>query len=135
MANPVQIRARWQPDAWVALSLVRYNRDAVERLKEALRVRAYNAETREWLVPEWALEDVADEFGLRISVSGRPPYHSQDLRYSVLSVHRDAPDSVVKAAYRALAFELHPDRNHGATSEKMKQLNAAYQSISKERGL
>jgi curved DNA-binding protein CbpA len=41
---------------------------------------------------------------------------------------------VVKAAYRALAFELHPDRNHGANGEKMKQLNSAYQSISKERG-
>jgi hypothetical protein len=135
MATPIHIRARWHPSRWVALSFARYNRDAVARLKDALEVRAYDAESREWLIPEWALEDVADEFGVKISVSGQPPQQPQDSRYLVLSVHREAPNCVVKAAYKALAFELHPDRNHGATGEKMKQLNVAYQSISKERGL
>jgi hypothetical protein len=45
----------------------------------------------------------------------------QDPRYSVLSVHCAAPDCVVKAAHKALAFELYPDPNHGANGEKIKQ--------------
>ncbi len=134
MASPVRICARWYQGRFVALSFARYNRAAVQRLKDALSVRAYDAENKEWLIPEWALEDVEDEFGLSISVAGRPPQHLQDPRYSVLSVCRDAPDCVLKAAYKALAFELHPDRNGGANAERMKQLNSAFQAISKERG-
>jgi hypothetical protein len=54
--------------------------------------------------------------------SGRRQDH-----YQVLGVAPDAPDEVIKAAYRALAAKYHPDRNPGDRDAelKLKRLNAA----------
>lgn len=43
----------------------------------------------------------------------------------------DAPDEVIRAAYRALANKYHPDRNPGdrGAEFKLKRLNAAYQVL------
>jgi molecular chaperone DnaJ len=48
--------------------------------------------------------------------------------YDVLGCKKEAPASEIKAAYRKLAMELHPDRNPGDhTSEvKFKEINEAY---------
>jgi hypothetical protein len=48
--------------------------------------------------------------------------------YEVLGVNPDAPDEVVRAAYRALAAKYHPDRNPGDPDAelKLKRVNAAY---------
>ncbi|MBJ6765211.1 J domain-containing protein [Myxococcaceae bacterium JPH2] len=51
--------------------------------------------------------------------------------YHVLGVSPlDSPD-VVRARYRELAMERHPDR--GGSAEKMRELNAAYERILKHR--
>jgi curved DNA-binding protein CbpA len=52
--------------------------------------------------------------------------------YDVLGVTRDAPDEVIRAAYRALAVKYHPDRNPGNSEaeSKLKRLNAAFQVLS-----
>jgi curved DNA-binding protein CbpA len=52
--------------------------------------------------------------------------------YDVLGVTRDAPDEVIRAAYRALAAKYHPDRNPGDSDaeSKLKRLNAAFQVLS-----
>jgi hypothetical protein len=47
--------------------------------------------------------------------------------YSVLAVARGAPESVVDAAYRALAKENHPD--NGGDPENFKSIKQAYESI------
>lgn len=55
--------------------------------------------------------------------------------YERLKVTQDAPPEVIRAAYRALANRLHPDRNGGlggpddAMHEQMASLNAAYEIL------
>ncbi len=49
--------------------------------------------------------------------------------YDVLHITRDAPDCVVKAVYKALAFEHHPDR--GGNSEEFQKVKEAYEAIIK----
>lgn len=53
--------------------------------------------------------------------------------YKCLGVQPDAPASVIKAAYRALAMELHPDRNPGRdTTSQFQKLQEAYAVLSDE---
>ncbi len=58
--------------------------------------------------------------------------------YTVLGIDRNATDEEVKQAYRELARKYHPDRYRDSdladlASEKMKEINAAYEEIQKER--
>jgi len=59
--------------------------------------------------------------------------------YVVLGVARTASDDEIKAAYRALAKKYHPDNYANApdiadvASEKMREVNEAYDTIVKER--
>ena len=48
--------------------------------------------------------------------------------YEVLGVERGAGPETIKGAYRKLAKEHHPDRNHGDTTAEVrfKELNEAY---------
>ena len=49
----------------------------------------------------------------------------------MLGVTTDAPDEVIRAAYRALAAKYHPDRNpgDGGAELKLKRLNAAFRVL------
>lgn len=57
--------------------------------------------------------------------------------YEVLGVSQNATDEEIKAAYRRLVKKYHPDRfandpeKQAAASEKLKQINAAYDMITK----
>ena len=58
--------------------------------------------------------------------------------YEVLNVSSTATDEAVKKAYRELARKYHPDNYHDnpladLAQEKMKEINAAYDAIQKER--
>ncbi|HXY74861.1 MAG TPA: DnaJ domain-containing protein, partial [Dehalococcoidales bacterium] len=51
--------------------------------------------------------------------------------YEVLGVSRNASDDEIKKAFRALAFQYHPDRNPDKNAtEKFKELNEAYEVLS-----
>ena len=62
--------------------------------------------------------------------------------YKILDVPKSATDAEVKKAYREMAKKYHPDRvntqdeaiKKGA-EEKFKQVQTAYETIQKERGL
>ena len=47
--------------------------------------------------------------------------------YSILYVTKEAPDCVIKAAYKALVFKYHPDR--GGDAEEFQKVKAAYDKI------
>ena len=52
--------------------------------------------------------------------------------YEILGVPSDASEKQIKAAYRKLAFQYHPDRNKGdpESAAKMKAVNEAYAVLS-----
>ncbi|MFC2034139.1 molecular chaperone DnaJ [Chloroflexota bacterium] len=51
--------------------------------------------------------------------------------YEILGVDRNATDEKIKKAFRKLAFEYHPDRNHDdEAEEKFKEVNEAYEVLS-----
>src|SRR5438105_790614 len=51
--------------------------------------------------------------------------------YDILGVSKEASEAEIKAAYRKLALEHHPDRGGGQTAEtKFKKINEAYQVLS-----
>lgn len=51
--------------------------------------------------------------------------------YQELNVNKDASEQEIKASYRKLAFEYHPDRNKGEqAADKMKAVNEAYAVLS-----
>lgn len=52
---------------------------------------------------------------------------SENWAHRVLFVTSDAPPEVIRAAYKALAMLYHPD--HGGDSERMLELNRAYEHL------
>lgn len=58
---------------------------------------------------------------------------SPDSPYSVLGIHPNALDVVVRGAYRALAREYHPDTGLKPDPAKFQKVTEAYDAIMKER--
>ena len=56
-----------------------------------------------------------------------------DDHYATLNIAMDAPDAVVRAAYRVLAARYHPDRRERGSAARMQQVNAAYHVLSDPR--
>ena len=53
--------------------------------------------------------------------------------YKTLHVDPDAPQEVVKAAWRSLSGKHHPDSNKEPDEQKMKKINVAYERICREK--
>ncbi len=50
--------------------------------------------------------------------------------YEILGVPKDAAQSEIKSRYRQLAKELHPDKSKNNDSDKMVEINKAYEVLS-----
>jgi len=51
--------------------------------------------------------------------------------YDILGVGRNATDEEIKKAFRKLAFQYHPDHNHGdGAADRFKEINEAYEVLS-----
>lgn len=65
----------------------------------------------------------------------RPTWREGDTPYETLGLISMAPDSVVKAAFKALCEELDPERGGvGGSYEPIERVRAAYEKIKAERG-
>ncbi len=69
-------------------------------------------------------------------------YKDSGAAYSILEIEKTATDEELKKAYRRMAVKYHPDKiNHLgeefqlAAKEKFQQVQGAYETIKKERGL
>jgi DnaJ like chaperone protein len=93
------------------------------------------------------LERVAEILGLSFHAQYDPPPRTRTASgndpYSVLKVPRNAPMSEIKAAWRKLSREHHPDNliakgvpedYVAIANQKMAEINAAYDAIRQERG-
>ncbi len=94
-----------------------------------------------------ALKECAVGMGLSLSdvdsmLNLKDAGTSLDAAYKVLGVSADASDSEVKAAYRKLALQNHPDKVatlgdevRKAAEKRLQEINAAKETIWKARGL
>ena len=57
----------------------------------------------------------------------------EDSPYRVLGINPDAPDFLVRAAYKSLMREYHPDSGKSPNEEMAKKINDAYDRICLER--
>lgn len=69
-------------------------------------------------------------------------YNSTDSAYKILEIEKSASNDEVKKAYRRMAKKYHPDKLQGlgeehlkGAQEKFQNIQAAYESIKKERGI
>jgi len=69
-------------------------------------------------------------------------YKSTDSAYKILEIETSASDSELKKAYRKMVKKYHPDKLTGlgeehlqGAKEKFQNIQAAYETIKKERGL
>ena len=67
---------------------------------------------------------------------------STDSSYIILGVDRNTTNEEIKKAYRGLAVKYHPDKVgylgediKKKAKEKFQQINEAYETIKKERGM
>jgi len=77
-------------------------------------------------------EEVAKRLGKFFSVPEEPELPA-DSPYSILGVHPEAMDVVVRGAYRALAREYHPDTGTKPDAAKFQAATEAYKAIMAER--
>lgn len=89
-------------------------------------------------------DDFSDFFGRRRAggsssgsggSSGSSGSYSTSDPYATLYVLPSAPEHVIRAAYKALAIALHPDRNRAAdATEQMQRVNAAFDAVKRAKG-
>ncbi|SRR5581483_7819071 len=53
--------------------------------------------------------------------------------YAILGIPPDADDTTIRTAYRALARRYHPDAGEGSSTEKFREIVAAYETLSDPR--
>ena len=91
------------------------------------------------------IEQIAYHLGISSTDSGSIKnmfVKSTDSSYIILGVNRNATNEEIKKAYRGLAVKYHPDKVgylgddiKNKAKEKFQQINEAYETIKKERGM
>jgi len=122
---------------WVKV-ITPYDADFVNSLKADIAPshRQWDSTGKFWMVNDTYLDELVklvqwyyDEVTTDLIDAGDSPSNGP---YSAMFLLKEAPDELVKSAYRLLSMAWHPDR--GESTEQMTKLNAAYESIKLERG-
>lgn len=119
-----------------------FNRDLVEGLKLHIPAtyREYEPTTKTWIVDAvhaaTALHLLRSAFPDATITNPEEPKQHRFRRsdpHHVLYLHPDAPACVIRAAYRALCMEFHPDRAPADKRDQMHEeqiaLNRAYAAL------
>jgi DnaJ-domain-containing protein 1 len=118
---------KWLGEQWIGVTFT-YAPRVVEAVKR-IPIRAYDPETRTWWVPLRLARDL--ERAVREARDFTPREQPRELPVAdacrVLGVQPDAPACVVRAAYKALSLERHPDR--GGSTEAFQRLEAAHAAL------
>ncbi len=116
---------------------------AISELKGIIPVafRNYEPTKKTWIITDWeCLDEWLDELRSVYVVkteyddeqpSRPPPPQSIASPFQILYLLPNAPPEVIKAAYKALAKLHHPD-TRGGGSEKMIEINRAYETLTQE---
>lgn len=119
-----------------------YNAELVDALKKNIpaRQRKWCPDIKQWWFKEEVIDDVLgllEHFCSNVHHSngsaygtGRPPGADVAAAYRTLYLTPDAPAEVIKAAYRALSKQYHPDA--GGTTGAMQRLNEAFERLTKK---
>lgn len=116
-----------------------YDADFVQSLKNHLppSMRRWDPMDKIWLIHELYLDDaieLMDQYFDDYEIDIPEPLQNQNQGpYGILFLLPNAPNELVKSAYRTLSMRYHPDK--GGSTETMARLNQAYEDIKNERGL
>lgn len=118
-----------------------YDRVFIEQIKEWIPAwsREYDPGSKTWTIGIAYAAEIEPRMRARFGYietygsPGGPRFdtghgHKPDADHQKLYVTQDAPLTVIKAAYRALSKELHPD--NGGDHSQMIQLTEAYERVS-----
>jgi DnaJ-class molecular chaperone len=75
-----------------------------------------------------------DVFASTVAILTPSRLEDPDDPYNILCIQRTAGERVVKMAFRAAAFESHPDTGIHPDSQKFQKAVEAYKKIKEERG-
>lgn len=138
----------WRSNILNACRQIARNMNRSQRL-QLLNFLVYIAQADGTVAPEElaALQEVALNLGLSQAdldsmLNLRNAGSDLDAAYKVLGIDKNATDEEVKAAYRRMALQHHPDRVatlgddvRAAAERKFKEINEAKERIYKSRGL
>lgn len=96
-------------------------------------------------VRNWTGIDISKALGIDVPPIPKPSDAQETIRkwrdstsgpspYKILGVDSDAPQGVVRAAYKALCKQYHPDSGKEPNVEKTKEINIAYEQICNMKG-
>ena len=127
---------RYASARWVGFTPPAYEPTFVEEFKRVVRIHAWDAWSKTWWFHEGDLEATlslasvywhVDRTDFPVVAPGKVPI-GKISPYSILGVDKNAPDSVVEGAYRALRTDL-----IDGSPEPLWELEEAYEQIQRQR--
>lgn len=111
--------------------MITITKDDQARPEDNLRL-IYIGLERLRMIEKAGLSDIVREALLQIDAPTGPQARPKRSPYEIMEISPSASMTIVEAAYRAKAKELHPDR--GGDADSMRELNEAFEAVKAERG-
>ena len=79
-----------------------------------------------------AIEHDANGFNVQAKMKNAQELQKKNKRkdyYKILGVTKDAPDSVVRKAYKKASLQWHPDKNSNGTDEEKRKADKMFRDV------